>query len=364
MYTRTTWDDYFTGNPTILQQKEFGTTQTPSATSVYVSNCLFKSITSGSNGGALSCSSATKMLVESSSFFSCSTSGQYGGAIYFSDTNNGQCVLYEICGYNCYSSNTAGSYGQFARIDVYNIDSSKNYANYSSISHCINEITSSLRTLYLCYGKIICESVNMSMNKCAFHTGVLSEPFLDSYYVTSLYSYSSFVDNFATNSICVAFYRLGGYFEIKSCNIVRNTQANLGKYGTILTNGNSMIKNSCILKNKATYIFRQSSSYTITLSNCTVDSTSNNGYLTIQDTVTKSFIHALNHMSTRNCHSEYDSVGVLTPMIPYPPSSKKQNLYYSYERNFCQSRLRDFISLLSVFIINFIHFDVSNDPLN
>jgi uncharacterized protein YgiB involved in biofilm formation len=85
-----------------------------------------------------------------------------------------------------------------------------------------------------------------------------------------------------------------------------------------------MFKNSCILENNANTIFYQASSYTITVSNCTVDRTSNNGCLTIQNTATKSFIFALNHMSTQNCHSEYDSAVTPTLFIQSPSSSKKR----------------------------------------
>jgi hypothetical protein len=357
MSVKTEWGDYFTGNSIFIQQKEFGTPQTPSATGVYVSNCLFKSITSGSNGGALSCTSATEMLVESSSFFSCRTSGNTGGAIYFSNTNNGQCVLYEVCGYDCCSTYTdGGSYGQFARINVNNVASSKNYVNYSSIAYCINEITSSYRALHLYNGKNICESVNISMNKCGYHTGVSCEPFLDSNSVTSSLIYSSFVDNNITGYTCIFLARSDTKHEIKSCNILRNTQGIPNTQGTICSYGYLIIENSCIFDNKANRFFHQSSSScTITISNCTVDLIPDGRYLTIINTVTKNFIHALNHMSTRNCHSEYDSAEYLTPAIQSP--SKKQ-MHCSCERNFYQSRLRELISLLSVFIINFIHFDI------
>jgi hypothetical protein len=85
------------------------------------------------------------------------------------------------------------------------------------------------------------------------------------------------------------------------------------------------IADSCILENKANNIFYQGdTSYRTTISNCTVGSTSNNGYLTIRNTVTKSFILGLNHMSTLNCHSEYDSSGTLNPIIQTPTSSKRQ----------------------------------------
>ena len=109
------------------------------------------------------------------------------------------------------------------------------------------------------------------------------------------------------------------------------------------------IEYSCILENNANHIFYQaSSSYRITISNCTVDRTSNNGYLTIRNTVTKSFILALNHMSTQYCYSEYDSVGTISHINPPMSSSKKQMLHYSCNEYLYQSSLRDFFLLTSI----------------
>jgi hypothetical protein len=109
---RTVWDDYFPGSS---PSQKFATTkytnvQTTSSTNVSVLHCLFSGCTSTSNGGALSCSeSVQRLLIESSSFFSCSTSGQYGGAIYFWNTNNGECVLYKVCGNDCILTYTSSS---------------------------------------------------------------------------------------------------------------------------------------------------------------------------------------------------------------------------------------------------------------
>ena len=136
---RIAWNYYFTGNPTYIKQNEYTSRQTPSSTSVYISNCLFKSIISESDGGALLCTSVTYLLIKSISFFSCKTRSQIGGAICFSNTNNGQHVLCELCGYDCYSTSTSYTSGQFAYIEVSNAASSKNYVNYSSISGCVNE---------------------------------------------------------------------------------------------------------------------------------------------------------------------------------------------------------------------------------
>jgi hypothetical protein len=123
-----------------------------------------------------------------------------------------------------------------------------------------------------------------------------------------------------------------------------------------------MIENSCILDNRAPYIFYQESSYTITVSNCTLDKTTNNQNLVIQNTVTKSFILALNHMSTRNCNSGYDSAGILTPITPIPSSSNKQKVYCTYRILFYQPQ-GSFVSLSSLLFIIFIHPGAYDDHL-
>jgi hypothetical protein len=335
------WSDYFSGNPTTtLGPGEYKTTQTYSATNVYILNCLFNGCTSESNGSALYCSnSVTYLLVESSSFFSCKTSGKDGGAIYFSNTYNGQCAVNKVCGYDCYSTYTSSSYsysfGQFARVYVSDSASNKNYVNYSSVARCVNSNSYSYMPLCLEYGKICCPSVNLSMNKCHRHSGIYCYPFIDSSSVTCSMSYSSLADNIASDHICIGF-NANAKYEIKCCNILRNTHTST-TYGIIYINGNSMIKDSCILENKGLYMIYVWSSTTITLSNCTIDKTSYYGNIKTQNTVTKSFILGLNHMSTQNCHSEYDSAGTLTA-IPYEIAIRYTCYYY-------QSRISDFFSL-------------------
>jgi hypothetical protein len=358
MHIRTAWNDYFTGNPTLIQEAR----QTPSYTNVYVLNSLFRSISTTSAGGALYCSnSVTYLLVESSSFFSCNTTS-HGGAIYFVNTGSGQSAYYKVCGYDCCS--TGGNYGQFSYNEVCNVVSSKNYINYSSIVRCGTEISDPHYVFCHHRGTHLYPSVNMSMNKCYSRSGIYSYPYKDSNPFACSISYSSFVDNIATGYTCIMLWMDGAKYEIKSCNILRNTQGSLDSEGTIFTYGNTNIEDCCILENKATYIFRQAGpSYTITLSNCTVDSTSNNGYMTTRNTITKSFILALNHVSTQNCHSEYDSAGTLTPIIQSPTSSRKQKVYYTCDIFFLQARLSDVFSLANILIFNFIYPYSSSNPL-
>jgi predicted outer membrane repeat protein len=196
LFVRTAWDDYFTGNPTNHSSQTYTSRQTPSGTSVYISNCLFDSFTSTSDGGALYCTSVTYFLVESSSFFSCKTSSSYG-AIYNSGS---QSVLHMVCGYDCCS--TSSNHYQFGYIRVNNAATSKNYFNYTSIVRCVNENSDLHYILYPGYGKIFFQSFNMSMNKCGNRL-LYCDPFRDANSVTLSFSYSSIADHIISGYTCI-----------------------------------------------------------------------------------------------------------------------------------------------------------------
>jgi hypothetical protein len=351
---RAAWNDHFPGtSPTnTYNSQTYASRHIPSGTSVYVSNCLFESITSSDTGGALYCSnSATYFLIESTSFFSCKTSSSCG-AIYFYNSKSCQSILYKVCGYDCCTTNSNSH--QFGLLYVYNAASCKNCANFSSIARCVNENSTPHYILAFQCGNVCCPSVNLSLNKCYRMSGITCWPSSDSNYVTCSLTYSSFTDNHATAYNCFWLNTGGANYEMKSCNILRNIQGTLSSHGTIYTSGNLKIDDSCILENTATNtIYQGDSSYTITLSNCTVDKMTCNQNLVTQSTVTNSFILALNHMSTQNCHSKYDSAGTLTPIIQTPSSSKKQRLYFSCERLFHQPQLT-FASTF-IFIFHFIY---------
>jgi hypothetical protein len=347
MNNRTACSDCFTSWATLYQQKLYETGQSFLSTNVHILNCLFRSITSTSKGGALSCTSADCLVVESSSFFSCKTSNNMGGAILFGNYN-GQCVLHEVCGYDCRTTYSGSAVtDQFAIIQVKTTTSSKNFVNYSSIVRCVNSLWSSYHTMRLLYGRICCPSVNLSMNECTWHSAIICCPTPDSNSFTGSFTYCSFVDNVANGHTCILSETKNANIEFKSCNILRNIQGSLESAGTIYTIDNMMFENSCILENNASIIFYQASSCTITISNCTVEIISYRGSIKVQNTVTKGFIHALNHMSTQNCHSEYDSAEYLTPFMPSP---SKQIQCFTYSEYLCQPQ-----TFHSVFIFNFIH---------
>jgi hypothetical protein len=353
---RTVWNDYFPGySPSqTFATTKYTTVQSTSSTNVFVSNSLFSGCTSASHGGALSCSdSVQRLLIESSSFFSCSTSSYYGGAIYFSNTNTGECVLYKVCGNDCCSTYTSSnSYGQFTYINVQNTVSNKNYVNYSSISRCVNHNSNSYRTLYHYNGKIYSSSINVSMNKCQCYSGFYCNAYIDSS-VTCLIWHSSFTDNIASGYTCITQYRTNAKAEMKCCNVLRNTQGSSNSIATIRFDGHSTVKDSCILMNNATYTFYALSNYIITVSNCTIDSTNHQNSVIFTNTITKSFIHALNHLSTQNCASEYDSAGTLTAI----GTSKNNIVIYTYN---CKPGISDLFTLTYLFMVTFIHSDSSS----
>jgi hypothetical protein len=331
---RTAWNDYFTGTPTRIQKSEYLTRQNYSDTSVHVSNCLFRSITSISgSGGALSCTSVTYLLVESTSFFSCNKNYSSGGAIYFSNSKNSECVLHEVCGYDCYSTYSSYSTGQFAQIKVYNGILNKNYVDYSSISRCVNTISNAWSNLNLRGGKVCCSSVNMSMNKCDVRPAIDCDSYGSSDSPTCSVTFSSFADNIAIRAISIFFSSGGSAYVIKSCNIIRNSNSEISS-GIVHSWKNLTIEDSCIIENNANIIFSVASTFTITLSGCTLDKTTSSGTLTIQNTVTKSFVLALNHMSTRNCPAENDYLGMSIVFIQPLSFSNNQKLCHTRERFF------------------------------
>jgi hypothetical protein len=343
------WDEYFTGSPSQFVGYQYTTRQTRSEQSVYVLNCLFNKISASSGGSALYCTSVTHLLIESTSFFTCKTSTGNGGAIYFSNTNDGQCVLHEVCGYAC---GTEGSYGLFAYIQVNDSILCKNHINYSSVARCTFEVSNSYRTLHLYNGKICCPSVNISMNKCYYRSGLLLWPSYESNTVTCSLLYSTFADNTATNYNCIYFWRSSAEYEIKYCNIIRNKQVSLSSWATIRSNGNLLIENSCILENEATNNFYAESTCTITLSKCTVDRTTSTGKLVVQNTAAKSFILGLKHMSTLNCNAGYDSAGTLTAIPTECPTNEV--IYQKCKTNNRQIRISEVLLVNCIFMITFV----------
>lgn len=277
---------------------------------IYVSICQFIGCkSSNSNGGGICVISSTssKMLLEKSIFEKCQvvSSNHIAGAIYFG--SHGSCIISEICGYDCCAS-TAKSY-QFDYIQCTSNDEYKNYLNDSSISHSVNENVE--YSIGHHYGIVSLKGVNSSFNTCTYSSSCYScsiNP-TDAYPVTCTFSFCSFANNKATKCRIIDFNCYWTKKEIRSCNIINNEQVeDSSTNGIIRSNGPCEIKNSCIIGNKAKYIFYQIHNLsTIVVNNCLLDSdvdSKKGPSVTITNKVLKAFTVHIAHLKTGRCEAE------------------------------------------------------------
>jgi hypothetical protein len=310
-------DVYGTGlNPTNYIRNEYkGTQLTPNTNNVYVFDCFFHDFSSSSNGASILCgSSVYKLLIEQSSFISCMTSAYGGGGVYFDYTGNYECVMSKICAFGCSSA----THGTFAFISLYNSANHKNHFNDSTITHSLKNGKSQQDSIYLRADTILFPSNNFTNNECYSNPAFCCHSLRSSTSETCWITYCSVVNNTANGgSQCIRLYSSSSTHLIDTCNIINNKQTSSSS-GTIYTSTNILIKNSCILGNNEGKTVFYTSSYKITVSNCTVDNNRYSGSVIFTKTAERSFIHALSHIATRICDSNIDSYGTLTakPNIP------------------------------------------------
>jgi hypothetical protein len=318
-------------SPKEYKGPQYTQTITTNENYVYVHDSVFSYCSSSSSGGALNCgNSVYKLLVEQTTFISCSTSSSNGGGIYFSSTTNGECVLSKICGFNCSSTN----YGMFAYVYTKNDITYKNYVNDSSFTHTSIKSGSPSHVLYLYYGNILCPSLNITNNECYHYPAMRCCPTASSTSDTIYMSYNSIINNTAIGGWgCIDFNRAGSSQRIDTCNIINNKQTVYSSNElTIYTNANLLIKDSCILGNNPGKKVFFVDGGKVTISNCTIDDdiiskSRYTGTIIITKTIERSFINALSHISTQKCDSYFDSYGTLTAK-PIIPSQNKSSRYF------------------------------------
>ena len=154
---------------------------------------------------------------------------------------------------------------------------------------------------------------------------------------------TSFADNNATRYNCIFFQR-----EVQNMNEMLKTSSEIHSFW--LMGNNSFIRKlddwGFLYLLNSNYIFSASYSNIIAFE-CTVDSLNNINGLIMQNII--SFILSLDHISTKNCNAEYDSV-----------PTREENCY-SFKNNHYHARISDFFSLNCVFIVALIHPTPSED---
>jgi hypothetical protein len=347
------WNDFYSGSGTEYSQQT-GRLTSFSGTA-YIKNSLFNRLSSTSSGGAIYYygTSSLLMLIESSGFINCQTTSNICGAIYFATT--GQFVMFKVCGYGCKSTSNGYQFGYF---HVTNSINCRNEFNDSVIC-CSNQPSYSIVTRQL-YGKVVVKQMNFSSNLC-YSDAMRSEPSSNGNYVASSISYSSIANNTVSSGFCIALYH--SYLkEVYSCNIISNTDKSTNN-PLIYVSGSLNLRDSCILNNSATYVIQNAGGYSVTLTNCTIESTSIcSGSTTIVSTPKTSFINGLKYIEIALCYATYDSVGFLT-VVPnmtenYPhgiPLDKIEIILEIY----CDRHMSNFVN--RYFNLIFMHSFISTE---
>ena len=309
---------------------------------IYVYDSLFKDIESIKCGGAISSTNgfSTRLCIEETIFSQCKTSGIIGGAVYFCCGGKSQCVIYRVCGFNCSSLIQEESYGQCFDIEIDTDSSLKNQLKDSTITHCKKDNSQLYYAVELLNGNIFCPSVNISNNDCFGYSALHFSPTINDnnkLEVTCNISYSSFVNNTAETCVCININMPGSSQIIDSSNIIRNIQKTT-RFGSIKTNGNLLVKYSCIVGNKGkNVVFHEiNDNSMITISNCTLENDiirdhRYSGGFTIAKSNKKFYVISLSHIATYNCDSFFDYYP--TPTLHHATRFHLMEYFSQYENN-------------------------------
>ena len=202
----------------------------------YIIYSSFSNIISNSNGGAISCQSESKALIECSNFWNCSSN--QGGSIYFSHFNS-EIILKQVHGINSYASNYLFSY-QYTKTNGYN------NLILCSIYKSFNPNCDYLISLNYGYQNI--SSCNFSNNYNKISTSLEL--------ISGSQSYLNFNNFFnSTSQFNCLMIRNNNKYEILSSNFISNNQTLLS-YGLIyiLYSSNIYILNSIFLNNTGNLI--------------------------------------------------------------------------------------------------------------
>jgi hypothetical protein len=353
-------------SPSEYKGPQYSQTETPNENYVYVHNCVFSYCSGSSNGGALNCeSSVYKLLVEQTTFISCSISSGYGGGIYFNSQTNGECVLNRVCGFDCSSTSS----GPFAYIYIKDDATFKNHVYDSSFTHTLIKSGSPLYTLCLSKGNVLCSSVNITNNECYHYTAFHSDPTMSSVSDICCISYSSIVNNTTNGGYgCMVLYVSATSQRIDTCNMLNNKQTVYSHFQiTIWTSSNLLIKDTCFLGNNPGKKVFYVPAGKVTISNCTIDDdiiskTRYYGSVTFTKIIERSFIHALPHISTQKCDSYFDSYGTLTGKPPDPPQRTRDRCFGCFTQYNIKNPIIDPFTIMKLlFILTMIPSDPSND---
>lgn len=171
--------------------------------------------------------------------------------------------------------------------------------NDSSVSYAYGNNADGSISLW--YGAICVSSVNSSHNYCSCYTGICL--ILTSNYDFADYclSFSCCVNNTASSRIIVKLEN-GGYYQMKSCNILQNSQKT-NSWGIIYAYKNINIYNSYIVENTAQYSLCVNEG-TINTYNCSIEGSTTGSVIQNDNQKSKSQ-NQLHFIQTAECFAEF-----------------------------------------------------------
>lgn len=327
------WNQYYkeTDEPNIpghdRYQKDFkeiqnGCVSNPSVNALYIVECSFiRCSTTSENGGAIRYWTEGQMLVEYCLFLEC-VSGKSAGGIHATGCS---CIVSSTCDKNCRS--TAGCNGQFLLTEL--TTNAFNYIFQSSIVDTMGEKYSGA-PINLDKGNQICTSVNISNNHVQYYCA-FKFYFGTSYPITT---YSSFNSNEATQDICMYTDKM----KIFHCNIINNIEGSTSS-GIIHCDQKAEVMNCCILGNSGQGDWKLFYCYSdlIQIVQCTLpseDQIKARGTIIIEACFGTPILHYLAFTEDgKNCFSGIESVGDLTPLIPYKAHQCSNKLHPLFRRS-------------------------------
>ena len=242
----------------------------PKESEVHISNsCFAREIVYEGCGGAINYLSGGSMFIEFTSFISC-ICNQLGGAVF---QQNGECVLNKCCGISCFCT-LDNYYGQFYYSQLTDDIMKKNQINDTSVALSFDQSrkeASQGYTLYMWFGDVRVNTVNVSNNNCKVNSAIVFYPSTNNEKVSASISYSTITRNNSTNSRVISFTTDNALYEIVSSNIIQNTTPSETE-GMIKVRGNTKISGCCIYENDSPYLLQGviSAGGFITLLNCTI----------------------------------------------------------------------------------------------
>lgn len=302
------WADYYTSDvPYEATSLYEGSTNF--TTFLYVFESLFKDC----SNGAITKTSTSDSLIESSIFVFC-TSKQNGGAINLKNKNN---IIAFVCGNSC----NASVYANFG-IFLYFETAQNNVIMQLMTSICFCSNSNVHATCDMRNGMLCIKSANVTNNtaysSCSFrcasspNTGnatnaISSACFIKEQTVDNEISYCTITNNEAIMQACI--YLLYSLIDdltqintLRNSNIISNIVSRTHVLGLISIQRNSRVEHCCLLYNIAMYQFSVASEYvnlyTLTITDCTIDAMNQTiAYECITENATciESFVMRLGH---------------------------------------------------------------------